>query len=117
MPVDITWGQELSGGPVSWTWPSYLGDSGPIPCGRSTKTLPATQLRRKERKKKTKTKKQTDRTLGQMVKANLYRHNHTEKHTHTHSQKEKKKKKRIYIGKKRKRATKPINKSTNDNKL
>ena len=41
-------------------------------------------------------KKQTDRTLGQMVKAKLYRQNHTKKHTHTHSQKEKKEK-YIYI--------------------
>ena len=40
--------------------------------------------------------KKTDRTLGQMVKANLYRQNHTKKHTHTHSQKEKKEK-YIYI--------------------
>ena len=44
-----------------------------------------------------KTKKRTDRTLGQMVKANLYRQNHTKKHTHTHSQKEKKEEKNIYI--------------------
>ena len=43
-----------------------------------------------------KTEKQTDRTLGQMVKAKLYRQNHTQKHTHTHSQKEKKGRK-IYI--------------------
>ena len=34
--------------------------------------------------------KQTDRTLGQMVKAKLYRQNLTKKPTHTHSQKEKK---------------------------
>ena len=40
-------------------------------------------------------KNQVDRTLGQMVKAKLYRQNHTKKHTHTHSQKEKKEK--IYI--------------------
>ena len=46
--------------------------------------------------KKNKNKKQTDRTLGQMVKAKLYRQNHTQKHTHTHSQKEKKGKK-LYI--------------------
>ena len=39
-----------------------------------------------------KTKNRTDRTLGQMVKAKLYRQNHTQKHTHTHSQKEKKEK-------------------------
>ena len=45
--------------------------------------------------KKTTTKR-TERTLGQMVKAKLYRKNHTKKHTHTHSQKEKKKK-YIYI--------------------
>ena len=51
-----------------------------------------------------------------MGKAKLYRQNHTKKHTHTHSQKEKKEKKKyIYI--KRKRATKSINKPTNDNKL
>ena len=61
------------------------------------------------------TKKQwTDRTLGQMVKANLYRQNHRKKHTHTH--KKRKMKKNIYIYK-RKRETKSINKSTNDNKL
>ena len=46
-------------------------------------------------KKKTKIPR-TDRTLGEMVKAKLYRQNHTKKHTHTHSQKEKRKK-NIYI--------------------
>ena len=40
--------------------------------------------------------KRTDRTLGQMIKAKLYRQNHTKKCTHTHSQKEKKEK-NIYI--------------------
>ena len=44
-----------------------------------------------------KPKKQTDRTLGQIVKAMLYRQNHTQKYTHTHSQKKKKGKKYIYI--------------------
>ena len=39
----------------------------------------------------------TDRTLGQIVKAKLYRENHTQKHTHTQSQKEKKGKKNIYL--------------------
>ena len=63
-------------------------------------------------------KKRTDRTLGQMVKAKLYRQSHTKKHTHTHSEKEKMEKKSIYIfKKKRKSATKSIKKSTNDNKL
>ena len=38
---------------------------------------------------KNKKRKKTDRTLGQMVKAKLYRQNHTKKHTHTHSQKAK----------------------------
>ena len=47
------------------------------------------------KKKPKTTKKQTDRTLGQMVKAKLYRQNHTQKHTHTHSEKEKKGKKNI----------------------
>ena len=69
----------------------------------------------KKEKKRKKKKKQTDRTLGQTVKPKLYRQNHTKKHTHTHSQKEKKEKIYIYI--KRKRATKSINKSINDNKL
>ena len=64
------------------------------------------------KKKTTKNKKWTDRTLGQMVKVNLQRQNQTKKHTHTHSQNEKKEKKY-----KRKRATKSINKSTNDNKF
>ena len=48
------------------------------------------------KKTRTKTKqnkiKRTDRTLGEMVKAKLYRQNHSKKHTHTHSQKEKKEK-------------------------
>ena len=38
----------------------------------------------------TKKTQKTDRTLGQMVKAELYRQNHTQNHTHSHSQKEKK---------------------------
>ena len=63
----------------------------------------------------TKKKNRIDRTLGQMVKAKLYRQNHTKKNIHTHSEKEKKK---IYIYiKKRKRATKSTGKSTNDNEL
>ena len=51
-----------------------------------------------------------------MVKAKLYRQNHTRKHTYTHSQEEKIEKKNMFI-KKKKRVTKSINKSTNDNKL
>ena len=43
--------------------------------------------------------KRTDRILGQMVKAKLYRQNHTTKHILTHSQKEKKEKVYIYIKK------------------
>ena len=45
--------------------------------------------------KKQTSKQKTDRTLGQTVKAKLFRQTHTKKHTHTHSQKEKKEK--IYI--------------------
>ena len=53
-----------------------------------------------------------------MVKANLYRQNHTKMHTLTHSQKrEKGDKKSKYIKKKKKRATKSINRSTSDKKL
>ena len=37
--------------------------------------------------------KLTDRTLGQMVKADLNRQNHTKKHTHTHNKRRKKEKK------------------------
>ena len=49
---------------------------------------------KQERKQLIETKiKRTDRTLGQMVKAKLYRQNLTQKHTHTHSQKEEKWKK------------------------
>ena len=60
-----------------------------------------------------KTNKPTDRTLGQMVKAKLYRQkSHKEASTYTLTKREKGK---IYIYKKRKRATKSINKSTNDN--
>ena len=62
-------------------------------------------------------KKWTARTLGQMVKVKLYREIHRKKHTHTHSQKEKKIYIYTFIHKRRKRATKSINKSTNDNKL
>ena len=50
---------------------------------------------KKYTKKKTKKKKRTDRTLGQMVKAKLYRQNHTQKHIHTHSQKRKRGKNNI----------------------
>ena len=49
----ITWGQEVSGGPVSWTRLSHLSGSGLTP-GWSTKTLSATWLRRKGRKEKRK---------------------------------------------------------------
>ena len=52
--------------------------------------------RTKNNTKTNKQKKWTDRILGQMVKAKLYRQNHTKKHTHTQSQKEEKEK-HIYI--------------------
>ena len=51
---------------------------------------------KKEIRKKNK-KTRTDRTLGRMVKAKLYRQNHTKKHTYTQSQKEKKEKIYFYI--------------------
>ena len=63
-------------------------------------------------------KKRTDRTLGQMVKAKLYRQNRTKSiHIHSHKKRKRGKKICLYILKKWKRATKSINKSTNDNKL
>ena len=58
-------------------------------------------------------KKWTNRILGQMVKAKLYRENHTKEHTHTHSQKEGKKKEiymYIYIKFKKKEESSQINK-------
>ena len=56
MPIDITWGWEVFGGPMFWTQLSHLRVSGLIP-GQSTKTLSATWLRRKGRKKRKKKKK------------------------------------------------------------
>ena len=38
--IDITWGREVSGGPVSWTWLSHLRGSGLTP-GQNTKALSA----------------------------------------------------------------------------
>ena len=45
------------------------------------------------RSKKKQKQDWTDRILGQMMKAKLYRQNLSQKHTHTHSQKEEKGKK------------------------
>ena len=42
-------------------------------------------------------KTHTGRTLGQMVKAKIYRQNHTKKHMHTLSQKEIKENIYIYV--------------------
>ena len=47
----------------------------------------------KKKKKEKRKEEQTDRILGQMVKAKLYRQNLTQNHIHTHSQKEEKGKK------------------------
>ena len=44
-----------------------------------------------------KKKQWTDRTLGQVVKAKLYRQNHTQKYTYTHSLKEKKGEKKYIV--------------------
>ena len=41
--IDIMWGQEASGGPMSWTRLSHFRGSGLTP-GQSTKTLSATRL-------------------------------------------------------------------------
>ena len=80
---------------MSWTWPSHPGISGLTP-GWNTKTLPATQLKRKGReKKKTKNKKtirQIPRTNG---KANLYRQI-TQRSIHIHTHNKRKEKKYIY---------------------
>ena len=69
---------------MSWTWLSHLGGLGLTP-SQSTETLPATQLRRKGRKKN-----RTDRTPSQMVKAKLtdkITQRNIHKHTHTHKNK------------------------------
>ena len=70
---------------------------------------------RKKKEKRKKRKKWTVRTLGQMVKAKLFRQNHTKKH-HIHTHK-KEKKMHMYIKKLKKEECNQINKSTNDNKL
>ena len=102
------------------TQPSHLGGSGPTP-SQSTKTLPATWLRRKLRKKTTTknppkyTDRQNPRTNGKSKP--IQTKSHKEAYTYTPTEREKGKI-YIYILKKgRKRATKPINKSTNYNKL
>ena len=45
LPFDITWSQEVSGGPMSWIRLSQLRGTGLTP-GQSTKTLSATGLHR-----------------------------------------------------------------------
>ena len=97
MLIDITWGWEVSGGPMSWTWSSHLGGSGPTP-GRSSKTLPATWLRRKGREKKNKNKnkqnmnRQIPRTNGKIKP--IQTKSHKEAYTYTLTKREKGK---IYI--------------------
>ena len=64
-------------------------------------------------------KKKKDRPLGQMVNES-YTEKITQRSIHIHSHKKRKRKKNMYVyikKKNRKRATKSINKSTNDNKL
>ena len=68
-----------------------------------------------ENKRKKEEKKWTDRTLGQMAKAKLYRQK-SHKDTYTYTLRKRENGKHIYK-KRRKRATKSINKSTNDTKL
>ena len=63
----------------------------------SQRTNPPLRARAKNYTKKTKQTKRANRTLAQMIKANLYIQNHTKKHAQTHSQKEKKEKIYIYI--------------------
>ena len=61
-----------------------------------------TSAKKYTKKNNNKKRKRTDRTLGQMVKAKLYRQNHTKAHTHAHPQKDKKEKNIcIYISKKK----------------
>ena len=108
-PINITWDWEVSGHPMSWTQLSHLGGSGPTP-GQSTKTLAAACHKRKARKQTT--KKWTGRTPKQMVKTKLNRKkSYKETYTHTVTKRGKNN-----FFKWRKRATKPINKTTNENK-
>ena len=82
---DITWGREVSGGPVSWTQLSHLGGSSPTPGQRPRHCQPHGSEEKEGKKEKRKNKKRTDRTPNQIVIAILNRQNHTKKHTHTHS--------------------------------
>ena len=89
---------------MSWTWPSHLGGSGLTP-GRSTKTLPATWLRRKGRKKKQKTKIKNKKMNRQNPRANgkskpIQTRSHKEAYTYTLTKREKGEEK-IYIYKKK----------------
>ena len=54
------------------------------------KNVQSFKTKKTKQKQQTNKQNQTDRTLGQMVKAKLYRQNLTQKHTHTHSQKKEK---------------------------
>ena len=66
------------------------------------------------KKKERKTDRQNPRTNG---KSKTIQTKITQGSIHIHTYKKRKWKKHIYILKKRKRSTKSINKSTNDNKL
>ena len=66
-PFDITWSWEVSCGPLSWTWLSHLRGTGLTP-GWSTKTVSATWLRRKGRKKRKKERKK--RKEKKVIKVN-----------------------------------------------
>ena len=93
---DITWAQEVSGSPISWTQPSHLGGSGLTP-SRSTKTLPATWLRRKGRERERKKNKQNPRTNDKSKPIQPKSHKEAYIYTLMKQKKEKKKKKYIYI--------------------
>ena len=89
--INIPWGQEFSGGPTSWTQLCHLRGSSLTP-GQSTKTLKATQCRRKEKRKKE--NQQTNKTSRQMVNTKPNRQKHTRKHTHIQKQGEKRENKK-----------------------
>lgn len=106
--INIQWGQEVPGGPMSWIPILHLKGSGITP-GWSTKFPQATQYRirgKNKYKKQTNIQTTAKKMERQMEKAMLNRQEHTKKLTHSHSQRKGKKTKKNN----NKRAVKPINK-------
>ena len=67
MPINIPWGQEFSGGPLSWTRSSHPVGPGPTP-GWGTKNPQAMQRGQRKRKEKKRQRNQTNKTQDKQQK-------------------------------------------------